>query len=375
MALQQPLCLYPNGDAVDPALALTFKWQVQGTSSCVAYQELILNLNNTPVYTGTKTTLSTPLYGGEILEINFVATTTLCVAGTTYKHKILMYYNSTEYVTSGEILFYASTTPTLSINMPPNEPHTSKSFDFTLDYVQDEGIEIKYYQYCLYNSSMVQLDTTEKVYSSNTKYIVDGLTSGSTYYIKAMVETQQGIVVMSDLEEFSISYSGMNTPLIATAIYDNNYNALDISWTDAVQYTGVPSSSSGYEYVDDFIYETYNGINILSDQYIEFDVSVPNTFTCHIDFKRLSTFTGDIINLVDESGNTYTLSFNGTNYVYTINDSDLIYSPTTYAGDYFHAILFPTKTMLYGINIGEIYPSDLLYPADDLYMEIKTIPT
>jgi len=374
MALQQPICLYPNNDSVDPSTALTFQWQVKGSSRCVAYQELILDLSNSAVYTGTKTTLPTPLFGDAILEIPFAISGTNCVVGNTYKHKILMYYNATEFVTSGEIPFKASTTPTLSINMPALEPYDSQMFDFTLNFVQAQNTKIKYYQYWLYDANIVQKKTTDKVYRSDTTYSVDGFINNQKYFIQAYVETQDGVGIRSALEDFNISYDIVETVLSIDVSYNMAKNALEYSWGNAVQIIGVASSVDGYEFVDDFIYRDYKGIHILSGEYVSFTVDVPVTFTAHVDFKRLTTFTGDIINLVDADLNTYTLSFNGTNYVYTINGVGITYSPVALAGNYFHAVLFPTKAMLYPYNTGEVFLSDTLLPAEDLYMTIQDAP-
>ena len=93
MALNYPLPISPiSNEVIDPTIENTFKYKVQGTSACTAYKEMIYDIDNHAVYTGTKTTLATPLYNGEQLNITLAANATNCVVSNPYKHAVTMYY-------------------------------------------------------------------------------------------------------------------------------------------------------------------------------------------------------------------------------------------------------------------------------------------
>jgi len=375
LALFYPLAVYPqSGDVIDPTEEVTFKWQVQGTSSCVAYQLLIYDINNTAIYAGSKTTLPTPLYNGEILEIKIAANGTNCVVGNGYKQRLLMYYDSTNYVTSqGDILFYARTTPAVTLNIPTTLPHNLQYYTFTFTYTQSENTPIKSYKYVLYDSNMNTLDTYEKVGTSKTDYYVDGLVSGQSYYIQVTVINQEDVIIISDLREIQVEYRIASLAISPLAVNNKGKNAVDLSYVVS-QIIGSPSRDTGYEFVEDFIYQNYNGVHILDNNYISFTVNIDSHFTAYFDFKRYSTYTGNIITLVDKNSNTYILSYNGSNYIYSINGVETVYSPTPYMGNYFTVVLQPTRALFYPIDTTALFPSDTLIPSDTLFPSLLTMP-
>jgi hypothetical protein len=367
LALYQPKPIFPQtGEIVDPIISLTFKWQIQGSSSCVAYQMTIYDICNNVIYSGEKVSLATPLYNGETLEIIINEHETNCVVGTTYKHAITVWYDATHNVSSGEILFYARTTPTLSINIPTVEPHTLQYFTFTLNYVQAESVAIKNYEYTLYDSAMLVIDIYKQVGTSKTEYYVDGLISGNTYYIQATVINQENVSVTSDLETFSVEYNIADFVSTPTVINNKTKNTIDLSW-EVSQITGVLNSANGCYYVPSFIYAENTGVFIKENENITFTIdSLDDSFTAHYVFNIASSYIGNILTVIDNS-KTYSLSYDGINFIYNMNGTISTTDVSSYLGEYWHVVLQTTQAIYINLELAELYPSDTLYPSDILY--------
>lgn len=489
MALNYPMPISPLSNGVlDPAIANTFSCKVQGSSVCNAYKLMIYDIDNNPVYTGTKISLSTPLYNNEELDITTSANFTNCVVSNPYKYAVTMYFadelskslvnngyfysglsnwtygtnwsystaktlctaglttaiyqnisvssnkvyrlsvtatvtagtliatfgtstgslsitssgaftcdyttttstnaltftpNATfagsidniklqlvnNNVTSQETLFWAYTTPTLSINMPSTSPYNLQYYTFTLNYTQAEGVKLKEFSYTLYNSNQEVIGTKSSIGTSKTDYYVDGLASGETYYIQATATNQMGVSLTSDMMSFTVSYSAAKLVLTPTVVNNVEYNSLDVSWV-ASQITGIPSDLSKIQYVPSFIYTTNTGLHINSGATVTFsEIVAPTNFTYIHEFGLDNGITGSLVSFTDEISNVFLLTYDGTNLVYSKNGTTLTtYNISSYGVNYWFIVMQPTSMILERfIATNEIYPKDTVYPSDTLY--------
>lgn len=279
----------------------------------------------------------------------------------------------TDKVSSQETLFWAYTTPTLSINMPSTSPYNLQYYTFTVNYTQAEGIGIKEYEYRLYDSTMTVIDTFKVIGSSKTDYPVDGLKSGETYFIQATVTNQMDVSLDSDIEEFSVSYNSASFVLDPVLTNNVQYNAIDINWS-ASQILGVASNPSGYQFIPQFIYSTNVGIHIDTGVNIIYeDLVFPNNFTYPYVFSPDYGYTGTLVEFDDEASNAYKLTFNGTNLIYIKNNITVSsYDISTYGLNYWIVTMQPTQIYFKFIVTSEIYPASDLYPSDTLYPVMLT---
>jgi hypothetical protein len=237
MGLYYPNVISPvSEEAVDPASSLIFRYQIQGSSSCIAYQLFIINLANGAIYTGTKTSIS-PLYNNELLEITLSAGASNMVAGTSYKHYVYAFYDATNYMKSTETLIYARTTPTLSLTVP-SSPYNQQNYTFTFTYAQAQGVAIKEYTYTLKDSNNNILNTTTVIGSAKTDWACDGFLSGQTYSVDLQV-TNQNDVIITDSDSFTVTYSASAETGTVTAVNEESTNSILLSWeiTNSNDYT------------------------------------------------------------------------------------------------------------------------------------------
>jgi hypothetical protein len=360
LSLFRPSPINPTTNGViDPTIDNVFVVKIRGNLSCIAYQLLILGIDNSPVYTGTKTTLVTPLYNNENLSISIAANTSNCVVGNAYKYKVLVYYTESLYVTSDEILFWAYTFPTLSINMPDTNPYNLQYFKFTLNYTQAENVGIKEFEYNFYDNSMTLLDTYKMVGTSKTDYYKDGFKSGETYYIQATVTNQMDVSLDSELESFTVQYNEAKFVLTPIVTANESDNSITVSWS-ASQVIGVPSDESKIKYIQDFMYIGDVGLQINDDEHVDYDIDVPEEFTYYHIFGVENSHTGDLVTINTVEGNKYVLSFDGTNFNYHKNTVTLLSTQdaTNDGLNYWIVAMQPTRAVFIFVDGEELYPSD-----------------
>ena len=162
--------------------------------------------------------------------------------------------------TTPDYIVYARQIPTVSISNVPTTL-TLKYHTFQGVYTQSENVPIVYHQFDLYvkneDNSITLLNTSGKVYSANLSYKYDGFRSGNTYYIKMTIENDMGVISETETYSFNVSYDIIEYLQQPSATFDNNQNAIDISWAAPTEHDGV--SSSG---VINYLYNVpYNGVN------------------------------------------------------------------------------------------------------------------
>lgn len=96
---------------------------------------------------------------------------------------------------SDPVLFLCLTTPIFNFtNLVNGTVFKQANITLNLEYSQSEGEQLKNYQFIQYNTSKIQIDSSEVMYNKDTPtYTFYGLENNSTYYLRAIGETQNGI--------------------------------------------------------------------------------------------------------------------------------------------------------------------------------------
>ena len=120
------------------------------------------------------------------------------------------YYIYSNFIeTVPDYIVYARQTPSVSISNVPSSL-TLKYHTFQGTYTQSDNVPIVYHEFDLYiqndDGSRTLIDTSGKVYSANLSYTYDAFRTGSNYLIQMTVENDMGIISMTDLYSFNVSY-------------------------------------------------------------------------------------------------------------------------------------------------------------------------
>jgi len=214
MALQQPLVVYPALDeTVDATSTVSFEVTIRGTQ-CVKYVIYIYDVaTNTQQYLATET-LAATLYDGDTLNISVDMAS---LGADSYYWKILLYDTLSTYITSINYTFEASTPPTIAFTPSVPSIITLPFYEFIGAYTQAEDIGVKYFYINLYDYATTQtqitagtavpIQTSGQVWSSNIRYIFNGLVSGNTYQVQITGYTQGNVAFATALTSFDVSYS------------------------------------------------------------------------------------------------------------------------------------------------------------------------
>ena len=141
----QPRNTQPSSMSVDGSLDNVFTMEVNTNTYISDYALTILNFDNTSLYSGTKTSLSTDLYNGDVLNIP-VSHTIGLLNGKNYKWKVRLYQAiSNMLITYGVTQSASSTTTTIylrsNINIKPGMYLSIGTDKILIDtYVVDTGI-------------------------------------------------------------------------------------------------------------------------------------------------------------------------------------------------------------------------------------------
>lgn len=143
-----------------------------------------------------------------------------------------------------DYIVYARETPTVSINNVPSSL-TLKYHTFQGVYTQTDNVPIVYHQFDLYvrnaDGTDTLIDTSDRVYSANLSYTYDGFRTGNTYSIQMTIENDMGIIVSTELYSFSVTYDIVEYLQQPQAVFNEQQDAVRISWVTPVEHDGVSS--------------------------------------------------------------------------------------------------------------------------------------
>ena len=313
-----PNFMQPFNQSIDMSLPQIFSCQING-NQIDSYQLIIKKLDNTVVYDSSKVSLATILYNGQTLSI------TVPQNSVTFRGQLkwtLTYWNNTESVSSGEMIFTNLTTPTLVTTMPTSI--TSKMYNLTYTYSQAENIPIKRWNIELFDSNDNSLESSGDVYSSLIQYQLDGLVNNTNYYVVITVETQSqsGLgMLVSTINNFTVQYPALILNFKPTLTQIDDKSAVQIDWSLLSQNPGIITGNSNY--IDKYLRDNNVGFSLDKGSILEYDsFTLPPNFTMSFMQQIPKDFNGVFFTTKD--GN-YKLGYNN---IPSALDSSLTYTGT-----------------------------------------------
>ena len=206
------------------------------------------------------------------------ALSTIPTVGTTYN----IYSDN---VLSSDYLFSARSTASLSIDNIP-EVINSKTYTFTGNYTQEQGINYKYFIWTLYDEAENELATTGEITTGSISYTFDGFANGETYGVGLTLENQDGTILSVPAQYFTVSYQQPEIYSAPLSEVDCEKDAIRVYWTALLINTGVAEGTQDikYRYVYNQPYETGVSVQIYDGADITWDIgsegaSVPFDYT------------------------------------------------------------------------------------------------
>lgn len=221
-------------------------------------------------------------------------------------------------VVSNDIFFQARTTPTLSINTIPSTIN-AKSYTFEGTYSQAEGVNYKYFQWTVYNSNGISINTSNQIDTGAIQYYYDGFFNGETYGVSLYLENQDGVTLNTEIVYFNVSYLEPDITNSPNAQVNCDNNAIEVVWSPPLINQGIAvgsGSSPYYDLVADQPFEGGSSVNINTDSYIYWwigaennPVDLPYESTTYINWTVPSgDFSGTVYEQVGEYVNLLTIS-------------------------------------------------------------------
>ena len=124
---------------------------------------------------------------------------------------------------SEPVLFLCLTTPSFNFdNLTSGSVYKQPNITLELTYNQLEGEQLKNYRIIQYNASKVEISSSDTIYGSeNLSYTFYGLENNTTYYFRAIGETQNGIPL--DTGHVEINVQLIKIPVDAVVQLENDY--------------------------------------------------------------------------------------------------------------------------------------------------------
>lgn len=261
MALFQPTNISPSAfgelgnGVVDAADDLTVSWQVNGNSAMTAFAVTIYKNDaaSTQVYATGKKTDGCPFYGvdgaGNVQLFSYVISASALAAasgwanGGEYKLVITQYWGTDDSVTqTSASAFITRAAPSLSIDTFQN-PVEAISQTFTASYTQAQGDALNWVRWILLSGAGLTLRDTGYIYgTAQLSFSYDGFFAGESYYIRCLVQTENGVVADTGKIAFSVSYETDPVAGEVTVCAVPSVSGVKVTWPAA---RNIPGEGSG----------------------------------------------------------------------------------------------------------------------------------
>lgn len=134
---------------------------------------------------------------------------------------------------SEPVLFYCFSAPGFSFhNLPDKSVTNHANISLSIDYSQAEGEELRDVQFIKYAGDKTPLAKSDVIYSQNPSYAFYALENNTTYYFRAIGETNHGISLDTGFIEVSTQFETIPTNIIFTL--DNIYREGYIQFTSNI---------------------------------------------------------------------------------------------------------------------------------------------
>lgn len=153
----------------------------------------------------------------------------------------------TNFVKSSDIYFKARTTPTISISyfmsVIPSRKHT-----FIGTYTQPENVAWKYFIWNLYDVTNQLIETSGQINTGQMQHTFDGFIDGTTYKIQLVVENQDGVILNTSLQSFTVDYESAQVDNVPVVELLCDKTALQVAWSQPLINSGFASGDKGIPY-------------------------------------------------------------------------------------------------------------------------------
>jgi hypothetical protein len=261
--LYQPTNIYPSmtgslgNGVVDATEPLTVSFQVNGNSALQAFQITIYRNDSasTQLYTTGKLTQGCPFYGvdyaGNIQFFSYtIPAATLSANGIKnggeYKLIIKQWWNSSDSVTqTSASAFITRSGPTLTLGTVPN-PLEVREYTFSASYAQAQGDNLNWvrWEIALVDDGEYRvLKDTGRIYgTAQLQFGYDGMFSGSTYAIRCIVQTENGVEADTGWQSFAVQYEMESVSGTLTACQSRRANGARLTFP---QVKNIPATITG----------------------------------------------------------------------------------------------------------------------------------
>ena len=183
---------------------------------------------------------------------------------------------------SDAILFYCYTTPLFSISGISNEELINKAnLTITLNYSQEDGEELKDFQFFLYDSDMSLKNQSNILYSSSEMtYTFNSLDNEKSYYIRSIGTTVHGMQLDTDYILFHVQYVKIPANIIFEV--ENNQKSGYITL-----FSGI--IDIGYDLLNDSYILEEGLLTLFNNNKLTYNkgFSITSDFILHIEAKQL----------------------------------------------------------------------------------------
>ena len=134
---------------------------------------------------------------------------------------------------SEQVLFYCFSTPSFSFyDLSDKSVTNNANIVLSIDYSQAEGEELRDVQFFKYSNDKTLLSKSAVIYSQSPSYEFYTLENNTTYYFRAIGETNHGIPLDTGYIEVSTQFETIPTNIIFTL--DNYYHEGYIQFTSNI---------------------------------------------------------------------------------------------------------------------------------------------
>ena len=212
-----------------------------------------------------------------------------------YKYVLTLWWdlNENDYskgcIDSFETVFWAKSTPTLTINVFYETTDdngmpviTIKVCDWGATYSHQSNVGVAWFQWILSEAADHTriIDDTGRIYTNSPiAYEFSGLSTGQTYSICVNLQTQDGVTITSDWVDFTVDYEVVEIKS-AVVVSHTDYDGIKVDWGNLKYVSGNPNNDN-YRYLKQLPIEGHTCVELLSGNNItftsseHFDVDIP----------------------------------------------------------------------------------------------------
>lgn len=261
MALYMPTNITPStlgaigNGTVDAKKGIDVSWQVDGQNAMTAFQiKILANTTDSAVlYNTGKKTEGCPFYGrdekGDVVFFQYAISASVLASakitnGKNYKLLITQWWNDNQSVTQQSAsVFLCRDTPTLQIGdwtAPGTLVPLHKTVEtFTATYNQAQGDELAWVRWRLwrYDKNRILLADTGAIATSMLQFRYDSFFDGEKYLLECEGETTNGVPVYAS-KQLKCSYDVSPFSGFVQTCVDRKKSGVKLSWPEAIQISG-----------------------------------------------------------------------------------------------------------------------------------------